>query len=261
MSSSDITKQKFGVALRPSAVALYEEIKNLYGKDVVVITGKDAQIALDRAGIATAKASVDDQGNPEITLYPGKTIKEATIVHELLHLKQYWNGAPSVARWGRPSDKSLDQNMELRFALTVDAISHYLMYPQMRKMGFDPTVTEKSRVNELMRTKNFQAEYADFAVELFSPALVIGNSSLILKFKEWFRRNRLVLPLDRGNKMVHHIVNHPPQSDKEIIKSAIEVMNILYDKKVRFQSEDYNTVKRGNLIQQNLTIIVRPIGN
>ncbi|MBA3806495.1 MAG: hypothetical protein H0X14_12375, partial [Acidobacteria bacterium] len=80
-------RQMFGVQLRPQARALVTEIEKHYGKRV----REETRDNLDYSYYA-ALSSIDADGTPSIRMDADVPPTEATIVHELWHIKLYSKG-------------------------------------------------------------------------------------------------------------------------------------------------------------------------
>jgi hypothetical protein len=184
-----------GVQLRTAAVRqLLQELDNHYGKPVKCQL--DPRLHEIRSDWARHDVLQDGSklGEPTITLDEKLSASEDEIAHELLHLQiQAKVGYQrfGVRPWDLPS--SIDRNNFVYVAGNLlDALDHFVMYPKLRKMGFDPDKKERdsllSRMAKTGRPFGEETSLASRALWYAESATTFNDQELITRLEDSMER-------------------------------------------------------------------------
>ena len=259
-SGADLAaRQMFGVELRPQARALLSEIESHYGKRV----REDTKSNLDYSYYA-ALAAVDTDGTPSITMDRDVPATEATIVHELFHIKLYSTGFP-VVRLNYPgSGITEDQKAHVRYivAMIYDAIIHTIIYPEVREMGLKPDEALYSQLDLIMSD-----QFEDFAGVPRQDVRTIYylNAALILKDQEFFERvtdtyirRHWYEEVAIGRVLADMVKAAKPSTPEESIFILLRCLDVIQHDTNRFELDYWETEKRGDHSLRRAAIKVIP---
>jgi hypothetical protein len=252
-------RQLFGVELRPQARQLVAEIENHYGKRV----REETKSNLDYSYYA-ALSSVDTDGTPSIRMDADVPPTEATIVHELSHIKLYAKGFP-VIRLNYPHAWSTDrQQAHVRYivAMVYDAIIHTIIYPEVRGMGLKPDESLHSQM-ELIMSDQF-ADYAGVPRQDVRTIFYL-NSALLLDDREFFERvtdaymtRHWYESVAIGRVMSDMVSAARPSTPEEVIFVLLRCLEVIQHDINHFELDYWETEKRGEHSLRRAVIKVIP---
>ena len=122
----------FGIKLRPEAVKLREDVERFFGTPILEERRSDPKSRY------YAGAGFAPSGAPQITLFREVT-DEASVVHELLHLKLIAEGFPFL-KFTLPIEfinVPTTRFLQIVQSHIDDTLQHRLFFPEMRRMGYD----------------------------------------------------------------------------------------------------------------------------
>jgi hypothetical protein len=249
----------FGVALRPQARQLVAEIESHYGRRV----REETKSNLDYSYYA-ALSSVDTDGTPTIRMDSDVPPTEATIVHELLHLKLYAKGFP-VIRLNYPHSWSTDrQQAHVRYvvAMVYDAIIHTIIYPEVRRMDLKPDESLHSQMELIMAD-----EFADYPGVPRQDVRTIFylNAALLLDDREFFERvtdaymtRHWYESVAIGRVIADMVAAAKPSTPEEVIFVLLRCLEVIQHDSNHFELDYWETEKRGEHSLRRAVIKVIP---
>ena len=252
-------RQLFGIELRPQARELVAEIENHYGKPV----REEVRRNLDYSYYA-ALSSVDSDGTPSIRMDADVPPTEATIVHELWHIKLYAKGFP-VIRLNYPHSWSTDrQQAHVRYivAMIYDAIIHTIIYPQVRAMDLKPEEALYSQM-ELIMSDQF-ADYPGVPRKDVRTIFYL-NAALLLEDREFFERvtdaymtRHWYESVAIGRVLSDMVTAAKPSTPEEVIFILMRCLEVIQHDINNFELDYWETEKRGEHSLRRAVIKVIP---
>ncbi len=249
----------FGVPLRPQARQLLAEIENHYGKRV----REETKSNLDYSYYA-ALSSVDKDGTPTIRMDADVPPTEATIVHEVSHIKLYAKGFP-VIRLNYPRSWSTDrQQAHVRYivAMVYDAIIHTIIYPEVRAMGLKPDEALYSQM-ELIMADEF-ADYPNVPRQDVRTIFYL-NAALLLNDREFFERvtdaymtRHWYESVAVGRVVADMVTAAKPSTPEEVIFTLLRCLEVVQHDINQFELDYWETEKRGEHSLRRAVIKVIP---
>jgi len=194
-----------GIELTRPSLALFHDVESRLGKTIRCETHLEF-------GILGA-SDVAADGTPEIVLdtYEGKT--EENLVHELFHLQLHAKGFPQRFQVSAPrtTNKELVQQVAEQLGSLIE---HRLFYPQMRGMGFDPTLQYREGLEALLSENKLYAPPASAkrAVTYAEVSLLIQDPAITRRVEKWYVRHGWNDQLSRGKKLVHYLATFNPDT-------------------------------------------------
>ncbi|HEY6186638.1 MAG TPA: hypothetical protein VIW80_03090 [Pyrinomonadaceae bacterium] len=252
-------RQLFGIEMRPQARELIAEVENHYGKRV----REEVRRNLDYSYYA-ALSSVDADGTPSIRMDADVPPTEATIVHELLHIKLYSKGFP-VIRLNYPHAWSTDrQQAHVRYivAMVYDAIIHTIIYPQVRAMDLKPDEALHSQM-ELIMSDQF-ADYPGVPRKDVRTIFYL-NAALLLEDREFFERvtdaymtRHWYESVAIGRVLSDMVTAAKPSTPEEVIFVLLRCLEVIQHDINSFELDYWETEKRGEHALRRAVIKVIP---
>jgi hypothetical protein len=250
----------FGVALRPQARQLVAEIENHYGRRV----REETKSNLDYSYYA-ALSSVDTDGTPTIRMDSDVPPTEATIVHELSHIKLYAKGFP-VIRLNYPHSWNTDrQQAHIRYivAMVYDAIIHTIIYPDVRVMDLKPDESLHSQM-ELIMSDGF-ADYPGVPRRDVRTIFYL-NAALLLDDREFFERvtdaymtRHWYESVAIGRVIADMVTAAKPSTPEEVIFILLRCLEVIQHDSNHFELDYWETEKRGEHSLRRAVIKVMPL--
>jgi hypothetical protein len=197
-----------GIELSPPTLALFHDVESRFRKTIRCATHLEF-------GILGA-SDVAADGTPEIVLdtYEGKT--EVNLVHELFHLQLHAKGFPQRYEVSalRTTNKELVQQVAEQLGSLVE---HRLFYPQMRGMGFDPTLQYRQGLEALLSKDKFYGPPASAkqAVTYAEVSLLIQDPAVTRRVEKWYVRHGWNDQLSRGKRLVHYLATFNPDTPEK----------------------------------------------
>jgi hypothetical protein len=173
-----------GQKLTPGVALLLTEVGGLYGIPVKVeaIKNEDRNYG--------GESIVEDDGTPKVLINSEGAFKQETLAHELYHLKFRKQGYP---RYVPGSFGNFEINPEA-FGLLVsevrDSIQHVIFFPEIRKLGLDPTLNLRAIYRQALRRGDIEKipipqlraiVYMRVALEAGDPALLTETEKVYRK--------------------------------------------------------------------------------
>jgi hypothetical protein len=249
----------FGVALRPQARQLVAEIESHYGRRV----REEMKSNLDYSYYA-ALSSVDTDGTPTIRMDADVPPTEATIVHELSHIKLYAKGFP-VIRLNYPHSWTRErQQAHVRYvvAMVYDAIIHTIIYPEVRRMDLKPDEPLHSQMELIMAD-----EFADYPGVPRQDVRTIFylNAALLLEDREFFERvtdaymtRHWYESVAIGRVIADMVTAAKPSTPEEVIFILLRSLEVIQHDMNHFELDYWETEKRGEHPLRRAVIKVIP---
>jgi hypothetical protein len=249
-----------GVNVTDQSFRLLQEIESLYGKPVKV---EQTQYNDQSYG---GESTVSADGVPGISLNIKGLEKETTLVHELFHLKLRFEGFPSVYVPASAPNVRLDQKSLLFvkdfFKNVNDVMLHTIFFPEMRKMGLNPS----SKFNTFLRSameKGDVDKTAEFVPRTFLYYMALmecDDRDLISKLENRFRNNRWEDSIAEGKRLAQQTKAAPPKTPQDLINSSVSLMNELMKGRGSFRFLQWGQdVKKGRLSERTAVILVEPV--
>jgi hypothetical protein len=252
-------RKLFGVELHPKARELLAEVEKHYGKRVRAEVNSN----LDYSYYA-ALSSVDADGTPSIRMDADVPPTEATIVHELTHIKLYSKGFP-VIRLNYPSNWTTDkQQAHVRYivAMVYDAIIHSIIYPQVRAMELKPDESLHSQM-ELIMADQFE-NYPGVPRQDVRTIFYL-NAALLLEDREFFERvtdayitRHWYESVAIGRVIADMIAAAKPSTPEEAVFVLLRCLEVIQHEINGFELDYWETEKRGEHSLRRAVIKVIP---
>jgi hypothetical protein len=250
----------FGIELSPPAQQLLREVEAAYGESVL-----EKEVDTWEAS-HYGESSVTSDGTPAVTINTSTGRTEATIVHELLHLKLRAEGFPILA-FEFPAGKNTQANREymawIGFHLR-DPIQHWIFYPQIRDIGIDPDAELKAEFEAALERGNFvnlNAATKREALTLYylKAALQLNDPDMVNRIVRWYKKKEWKKSLILGEKLVQVVLNSRPQTPKEEISVFLQCLNLLLRGAAKFELAEWKTETWGTFNQTLAIIKILPL--
>lgn len=252
-------RQLFGVELHPQSRALLAEIEKHYGKRL----REEVKSNLDYSYYA-ALSSVDSDGTPSIRMDSDVPATEATIVHELLHIKLYSKGFP-VIRLDYPQSLNTErQQAQVRYivAMIYDAIIHSIIYPQAHEMGLKPEESLHSQLDLIMAD-----QFEDYAgvprqdvrtIYYLNAALLLDDRELFERVTDAYIRRHWYESVAIGRVLADMVAAAKPSTPEEVVFVLLRCLEVIQHEINNFELEAWQNEKRGEHILRRAVIRVIP---
>ena len=228
------TVEELTINLRPQALALLAEVEEKYAKKVVT----EAIRGWKPTDHGTA--SVTKDGTPVIQLSAATGGTEATVVHELFHLKLKADGFPAT-RYILATNIENKQNREFLAAVDLmlfETIEHWIFYPEMRAMGIDPS-PELTAVAESGDYKTLdQNDFRKLALYYLRANLLIEDQAILSVMTEWYHDNQRAA-LGAAGRLMAIVKDSNPKTPKEEIVTYTKCYNFLFKGVSRLEEEKW----------------------
>jgi hypothetical protein len=267
LHAQNADKQLLGVSLGPTAQTLLQTVEEQYGKPVNAVL--DSDLPMEYEG----RAVVDDDGNPTIKINPATGRNEAGIVHELMHLWWYAQGAPWIDLYPAPTRKSYGQLPPELFTFLqdrlYDELTHAAIYPKMREIGIDPTQDERVSFRKVMADDStLLLEGAQIvqstltvessALDYFRAAYILQDSDLAEELAFVYTWAGIPGAVSKGKAMVTAVRAHDLSKPNELVPAFIDLANKLFAGEYDFIVGQQYTHKKGRLNAQTARIYILP---
>jgi hypothetical protein len=261
VSKAPPPRQLFGVELRPQAAELLAEVEKHYGKRVRA----EVNANLDYSYYA-ALSSVDQDGTPSIRMDRDVPPTEATIVHELVHIKLYSKGFPVIRLNYPPSWRTDKEQAHVRYivAMVYDAIIHSIIYPQVRAMELKPDESLHSQL-DLIMADQFE-DYPGVPRQDVRTIFYL-NAALLLEDREFFERvadayvtRHWYESAAVGRYLADLIAAAKPSTPEEAVFVLLRCLEVIQHEINSFELDYWETEKRGEHSLRRAVIKVIPPG-
>lgn len=231
------------VPLRRSSVALLRSVEKGFGTSVRFeeVGGWE----LSRYG----ESSVEPDGTIVVRLnaHSGKT--EATVVHELWHLKLKLSGFPLGIRYRFPEGRGTDANKQYMQWIGLhlrDPIEHYIFYPKMRKMGIEPDRELKGELLDAMKNDRFPNlvpgpnEGTARALYFLKARLQLEPDRVLLaKLSAWYTKQGWEADRVVGERIAGYVTQSSLDTEEQEINVFLRCINDLLKSSARFVLHDW----------------------
>lgn len=214
-----------GIELSRPSLNLLHDVEKRLGKSVHCET----HMELDALG----SSHVTSDGTPEVVLdtYEGKT--EENLVHELFHLLLRAKGFPQHFQVKSPphANKELFQQLAEQLGSLIE---HRLFYPQMRRMGLDPTREYRKELeismsqDMLFSVQPLEKRIVDYA----EISLLVGDPDLTRRVEKWYSNRGWTAQLSRGNKLAHYLATFNPDTPGKKRTAVDTGLEIVFGRKL-----------------------------
>jgi hypothetical protein len=239
------------IQLSPNGLRILSELEQTFKKQVRDQWSND----LDRpaAGLITS------HGIPTIRCHqPRRDLNEERIIHELSHLKLRAAGFPTIEFNGIERNLSQWINDDL-----YDSIQHWIMYPDLRKLGYSPDAARKSEVQRAIAEDKFKDKPlppSDIISRYFRVALESNDPLLLDQLSKWYLRQGWDAHLKKARSLVQFIKDTNPTTGDQAVQSLIHVANVLFEPYLTFQVERWEGKQWGSVDDRHVVIRARHKG-
>lgn len=241
--------------LNPQSLKLLKEVEQLYGRNIKM------QAVNTNNKFYGGESTVLEDGTPVIKVNLFNKFKEETIVHELFHLKFRKKGFPRLKFAYYDDFKVSDNDVQMIgniFAGIRDVIEHFIFYPEIRNMGLDPHISMK----DMYKESNFNNLSIHDPVSLTANYVKIvldsNDQKLISLLEQHYEKNKWVDSINNGKRLIQIIKDSNPKNPKDEINTTLKCMNNLLGNKYEFSVVDWQTEKKGMLIDNVVIVLIRP---
>jgi hypothetical protein len=249
----------FGIELSAPAEELLRDVESAYGKPVSEIEENTWEPS--RYG----QSIVKPDGTPTITINSSTGRTEATIVHELLHLKLRAEGFP-ILGYEFPADTNTTANKEYMIWIGAhlrDPIQHWIFYPRMQDLGVDPDMELRIEFEAALERGyflNLNAATKSVALTLYylKAALQLNDPKMLNRIVRWYKKRDWKKPLSLGEQLVQVVLDSNPQTPREEIAVFLRCLNLLQKGAAKFELSDWNTQTLGTFDQSIAIIKISP---
>ena len=225
-----------GITLRPAAAKLLNDVQ----KGLAMPVHCSLRKHLESAEGASATSGISD-GQPWIELDESAGRTEADVVHELLHLKLKARGFPRDFVVHAPAGVD-PELVRLAAGQIFSLLEHRLMFPEMRRMGFDPVRRYRKEVEAYMRGTPLPSSVVLFpelqTIGYAHVVLLIGDATLTRRVEKWYVEEGWRQQLVRGRELVSYIQNANPATAEGEKNSLLVCLEEVFDRK--FQAIEWN---------------------
>jgi hypothetical protein len=210
---------------------LLRDVESHFRQPVVCkIVGR---LATEEGGRANETVTAD--GTPLISLDAELGTTETEIAHELFHLQLKEKGFQQGFSIEVPPDVS---RASLGVAVTSlsSLIEHRLFYPQMRKMGFDPSENYRKEVEEHIERDQPPPSVGNhpelLAVDYAIVALTSNDQALTKRVRAWYRKHGWLAQLKKGEELVRYLAALDPNTPEKKKVALAACLRIVYDQEI-----------------------------
>ena len=237
------------VELSRKGLELLSEVEKTFNKQVRDESYKDMTVY--------AAALIAADGTPTVRCNSAhRDLNEEIVVHELYHLKLRAAGFPSIEFKGIEPDISRWINENL-----YDAIQHWIIYPQLRKLGYSPDAARKRDVERVISQNKFTDEPlppSDIVFRYFRVALESSDPLLVDRFSEWYLRRDWATHLKKARSLVQLIKNTNPITGEQAVQSLIELANVIFEPYLTFKVDHWEDKRLGSIVDRSVVITALP---
>lgn len=249
----------FGIELPPRALEILANVERYFGKSVqetVVEKWEHPSRSIEDVGQST----VTDDGTPviriDISVDSGPVErKKATIVHELMHLKQRTEGFPNIAFSGQTEfmDEYGGDFITLKEGMWTP-ILHYIFNPEIDQMGLDSSLENTKNFNEV-RQRPVTGNESSLGLTLyyFRAAIELKNPQMLSEMKAWYIHNKWNGPLMAAERIAAVILTLKPRTPDEALTAMLECANSLLEGFAKLSILSREIITRGSYRQPLIT--------
>lgn len=230
-----------GVTLRPEAAAWLEEVERKTGREVYAefapLGPED-----ESEGFVGGENYVTERGAPVLRINltfqaPEKRRRlEATLAHEILHLRQRARGFPAFAFDARSSSPRapLAEFAEMGLAgALMEAVEHHAILPDLHRLGLD-TVADMIGGVAWTRSKGVSPDHPLHAVYYLRAQLEFGDPARVRELEAIYRRNGWTRSLRRGARLAEIVRATPLRTPAEMTEVYLRCLDELFGGLYRF---------------------------
>jgi hypothetical protein len=249
----------FGIDLSPGAKQLIAEVEKAFGKPML-----EQEVATWEPG-HYGEASVAPDGRPTVTINSATGRTEATIVHEVFHLKLRAEGF-AILGFEFPPGKNTQANREFMSWISHhlrDPIQHSIFYPLMRKMGADPDAELKTEFDEALKRNDFlglsdATKREALALYYLKAGLQLNDAETLQRIKSWYKKKGWRDALKLGKKLLDVVLEARPTTPEDEIVVFVRCMNLLLGRQAKFKLSGWEDVAMGTFNQRGVVIKILP---
>lgn len=231
-----------GVRLRPELAAWLEEIEKGFGKEVYAefapLGPED-----ESEGFVGGENYVTERGTPILRLNlifrdeANSARREATLAHELLHLRQRARGFAAYAfddsqpaARGVPLKALIETGVE---GDLMEAIEHKLILPEMRRLGLD-TVRDMIGFLDWAKRQRRATDQPYYAVYFLRATFEYTDAAKLKELERVYRRNGWARSLTLAEKMVQILRTSSVETPSDMTDTYLRCLNELFGGLYRF---------------------------
>jgi hypothetical protein len=232
MKRTDCKRILGEVCLRDESAKMLTEIEKLYGKPIRLVENTKYDVGNSR---------IEDDGTPVIEINPSiyskdKLHQEAGIVHELFHLKMRATGFPIIGF--EPTDlyKRNSAFFDEMIFLVFSPIEHRTFFPQMRKIGLNPSAEIEEYFMHLDRRAEVSGPTNDYqrAVFFMRAALEFNDPKLLAELEQWYKAKQWNKPLAVGKELAKVVNDSRLRSAEDQVTIFVRCMEVLLGDVAKF---------------------------
>jgi len=232
--------------LRKNAAILLTEVETLFGKKVVY---------RENTKYDAGNSTVESDGTPVIEVNPSihsrnKLRQEAIVVHEFFHLKMKATGYPYLSFVNTELHQQNAAFFQEMNSMVFSAIEHIIFYPQMRKMGLNPSAEIEEYFRTLDRNNETTGPPNDYqrAVLFMRAKVEVSDRKLLGEIEKWYSARKWNKPLAKGNELAQIVLSvHPNKPDDEV-EVFVKCMNALIGEIAKVSHTGWEKRQYGNMI-------------
>jgi len=239
----------FGIELNRSVAEMVNEIEKGSRKFLL----EEVNPHLNRYG----ENSFLEDGTPVIRINPltGRTL--STIVHEIFHVKMTLDGFHVFAFRKEPPENIVF--MKWISSNLYDVILHWIIYPEMRSLGVEPSTLERKTLISSIEAGQFENlddtfQRESLILNLFRVRLVVNDSDLTKVTTEWYKKRGWVEHIQVADEMANLVVLSNPKTPAETVETFLRCINVLFKNKATFEIEMCSSRLLGS-VKQNFFVI------
>lgn len=259
-SETQPARTLFGVSLRPFVLELLTAVEKNFGRQISEEEKTDWP--KDKFG----EAYVTPDGRPviQINAFTGRT--EENIVHELFHLKL------SAEGWGQEvkfrGSMTLPEE-DLGFlkragGLLFAPLTHLIFYPEMRRMGLDPSAEINADLRQKFQGKgygNLESTTDKYRALYYLIAATESDDPELLHELSQLYERKWSDSLKTGRRLIELINRSEPRKQDEVAKVFAQCMTVLFEATTQFEFLEWNEERRGVIKLRNPVFRVLAVRN
>lgn len=224
-----------GVRLRPEMAAWVEEIEAKLGKEIYA---EFAPLGPEDAseGFVGGENYVTERGTAVLRINllfqsdEKRSRREATLAHELLHLRQRARGFPAYAfdlsqpARGVPVRELAETGVE---GDLMEAVEHALILPEMRRLGLD-TVADMIGFLDWAARQRTSADSRSYAVYYLRATFEYDDPAKLRELEQTYRRNHWTRSLARAERMAQILRSAPVRTPADMTAAYLRCLAELF---------------------------------
>lgn len=241
--------KEYKVKLRPSAKALLKAVEKAFKKEICVVEEKNWPIGQQ------GETCITEDGTPVIRINHLTDDRERTIVHELFHLKFRANGYVDLQYYF--PDLQINDEILLSLDKTfLQTVEHYMFFPDIRKMGIDPTAHYKTAIKAGDYKNKDITNKRDMVYYYYNAKLLVNDNLIIRRLTSWYKSNGLSDELVMAEQLIALVKEVNPKTPEEEVLTYVKVLNAVGET-AKFELSKYSDVMLGSFKSRRAVILIK----